>query len=252
MSTNVKNNQEKKNIILEVKDLRISFRTNEGVVKAVRGVSYDLEEGETLAIVGESGSGKSVSSRSIMGILAGNAIIDGGSIIYEGQDLLKLHEDEFHKIRGNKIGMIFQDPTSSLNPIMRVGKQIEEGMLVNGKRKKNKYRDLIQKEHQDYVNAKYDLHDYKTNYNFKKKQKDDIRRYKLEIKQINANQSISRAQKDELIAENRVIIEQIRTRQPILTAEERKEKLVEVKQRLKTTKSELKVVKAKAKLEIRE
>lgn len=145
MSTNVKNNQEKKNIILEVKDLRISFRTNEGVVKAVRGVSYDLEEGETLAIVGESGSGKSVSSRSIMGILAGNAIIDGGSIIYEGQDLLKLHEDEFHKIRGNKIGMIFQDPTSSLNPIMRVGKQIEEGMLVNGKRKKNKYRDLIKK-----------------------------------------------------------------------------------------------------------
>ncbi|MDR2822740.1 MAG: ATP-binding cassette domain-containing protein [Acholeplasmatales bacterium] len=127
-----------KKIAISVKDLAVSFRTNQGLVHAVRGVSFDLYKGETLAIVGESGSGKSVSSRSIMGILAGNAIIENGKILYDNQDLIKIPEEEFHKIRGNKIGMIFQDPTSSLNPIMRVGKQITEAMLLNGKRKKNK------------------------------------------------------------------------------------------------------------------
>ena len=162
------NNKEKNNTILEVNNLAISFRTNEGVVKAVRGVSYKLQKGETLAIVGESGSGKSVSSRAVMGILAGNSIVDSGSIIYEGQDLLKLHESEFHKIRGNKIGMIFQDPTSSLNPIMRVGKQIAEGMLVNGKRKKSKFQALIQKDLQKYKNLNYEYENVKTNYNFVK------------------------------------------------------------------------------------
>src|SRR5690554_6434080 len=117
ITTKKDKNTESTKTVLEVKDLVVSFRTNEGIVKAVRGVSYSLEQGETLAIVGESGSGKSVSSRAVMGILAGNAIIDGGQILYEGQDLLKLREDEFHNIRGIKIGMIFQDPTSSLNPI---------------------------------------------------------------------------------------------------------------------------------------
>ncbi len=253
METKVKtNSQKKKNTILEVKDLRISFRTNEGVVKAVRGVSYDLEEGETLAIVGESGSGKSVSSRSIMGILAGNAIIDGGQIIYEGQDLLKLHEDEFHKIRGNKIGMIFQDPTSSLNPIMKVGKQIEEGMLVNGKRRKNKFNDLIQVEYQVYINAKYDLEDYKTNYHFKQKRKDNIRRYKLEIKQINANQSINRQQKDELIEGNLQIIQNILAEVPVLSQDERKQKIAETRKAIKEAKKKLRVAKKEAKVKIDE
>lgn len=99
---------------LEVKDLIISFRTNNGTVKAVRDISFDLETGETLAIVGESGSGKSVTARAIMGILAGNAIPEGGEIIYDGQDLMKISEEDFHKIRGNRISMIFQDPCPAL------------------------------------------------------------------------------------------------------------------------------------------
>ena len=118
---------------LEVKDLIISFRTNNGTVKAVRDISFDLETGETLAIVGESGSGKSVTARAIMGILAGNAIPEGGEIIYDGQDLMKISEEEFHKIRGNRISMIFQDPLSSLNPIVRIGTQLTEAMILNGK-----------------------------------------------------------------------------------------------------------------------
>lgn len=117
---------------LEVKDLVISFRTQGGKVQAVRDISFDLYKGETLAIVGESGSGKSVTNRAIIGILAGNALVEGGEIIYDGQDLLKISEEEFHKIRGDKIAMIFQDPMSSLNPIMKVGKQLTEAMLLKG------------------------------------------------------------------------------------------------------------------------
>ena len=115
---------------LEVKDLIVSFRTSGGKVQAVRNISFDLYKGETLAIVGESGSGKSVTNRAIIGILAGNSIVEGGEIIYDGQDLLKISEDEFHKIRGDKIAMIFQDPMSSLNPIMKVGTQLTEAMLL--------------------------------------------------------------------------------------------------------------------------
>ena len=115
---------------LQVKNLRISFRTVSGKVQAVRGINFDLEEGETLAIVGESGSGKSVTSKAILGILAGNSIIEGGEIIYDGQDLLKISEEDFHKIRGDKIAMIFQDPLSSLNPIVKIGKQLTEAMLL--------------------------------------------------------------------------------------------------------------------------
>ena len=119
--------------ILQVQNLTVSFRTNEGMVRAVRDISFDLYKGETLAIVGESGSGKSVTARSLMGILAPNAVVDGGSILYEDVDLLKLKESEFHKYRGNKLGMIFQDPLSSLNPIMKVGKQLTESMRLNEK-----------------------------------------------------------------------------------------------------------------------
>ncbi len=119
--------------ILEVKDLRISFKTNGGTVKAVRGISFSLFRGRTLAIVGESGSGKSVTSKAILGILAKNRIIEGGQIVYNGQDLLKIDEEHFHKIRGVKISMIFQDPLSSLNPIMIVGKQLTEAMVLKQK-----------------------------------------------------------------------------------------------------------------------
>ena len=127
---------------LEVRDLRLSFRTNAGKVQAVRDISFDLYKGETLAIVGESGSGKSVTSRAIMGIMAGNGITEGGKILYGDKDLLKITEEEFHKIRGDKIAMVFQDPLSSLNPIMRVGAQLIEAMLLKNKasRKESKKR----------------------------------------------------------------------------------------------------------------
>lgn len=118
---------------LQVHNLRISFRTSGGKVQAVRDISFDLHKGETLAIVGESGSGKSVTSKAILGILAGNAIVEGGEILYDGQDLLKISEDDFYRLRGDKIAMIFQDPLSSLNPIMRIGKQLTEAMLLKGK-----------------------------------------------------------------------------------------------------------------------
>ena len=118
---------------LSVRDLKISFRTASGKLQAVRDISFDLYKGETLAIVGESGSGKSVTSRAIMGILAGNAIVEGGKILYDGKDLMKISEDEFHRIRGDKIAMVFQDPLSSLNPIMRVGNQLTEAMLLKNK-----------------------------------------------------------------------------------------------------------------------
>ena len=123
----------KKEVVLECKDLRISFSTLSGTVKAVRGISFNLEKGKTLAIVGESGSGKSVTSRAILGILANNKIVEGGQILYDGKDLLQLNEEQFTSIRGSNISMIFQDPLSSLNPIMKVGKQLTEPMFLKAK-----------------------------------------------------------------------------------------------------------------------
>lgn len=131
--------------ILQVKNLQISFRTNNGTVKAVRNISFDLYKGETLSIVGESGSGKSVTNRAILGILANNKIIEGGEIIFDGKDLLKTSEEDFVKIRGSKIAMIFQDPMSSLNPIMHVGKQITEAMLLKSKASRAEAKKLINK-----------------------------------------------------------------------------------------------------------
>lgn len=160
------------NTKLKVDNLTISFRTTQGLVRAVRDVSFELTEGETLAIVGESGSGKSVTSRTIMGILAGNGIIDEGSIQYEGQDLTKIKEEDFHRIRGDKIGMIFQDPLSSLNPIMRIGKQITEGMLINGHRLKQRYKKMIHDERMAVINLKDDIH----------KEKKQLKRAKKELK----------------------------------------------------------------------
>ena len=119
--------------ILEVKNLKVSFRTSGGTVKAVRNISFDLERGKTLAIVGESGSGKSVTSKAILGILAGNSIIEGGEILFDGMDLLKIDEETMCDIRGNRISMIFQDPLSSLNPIVKIGRQITEAMLLKDK-----------------------------------------------------------------------------------------------------------------------
>ena len=125
---------------LQVKDLTISFRTINGKLQAVRDISFDLYKGETLAIVGESGSGKSATSKTILGISAANTIIEGGEILYDGKDLVKISEEDFHAIRGDKIAMVFQDPLSSLNPIMRVGKQLTEAMLLKNKANRRECR----------------------------------------------------------------------------------------------------------------
>lgn len=114
--------------VLEIKDLYITFNTYSGKVHAVRGVNFDLYKGETLAIVGESGSGKSVTNRAIMGILAKNANIESGEIHYNGNDLIDFNDKQFTRIRGSEISMIFQDPMSSLDPVMKIGKQIIEAM----------------------------------------------------------------------------------------------------------------------------
>ena len=134
-----------KEVKLSVNDLKISFRTDAGKVQAVRNISFDLYKGETLAIVGESGSGKSVTSKAIMGISAVNSILEGGEILYDGQDLVRIPEEEMHKLRGDKIAMIFQDPLSSLNPIMRIGKQITEAMLLKNKANRKEGRETFNK-----------------------------------------------------------------------------------------------------------
>lgn len=127
------NHSEHNEVILDVQNLAVSFRTNNGNVQAVRDISFTLKKGETLAIVGESGSGKSVTGKAILGILAPNSIIEGGQILYDDKELLHLSEEEFNKLRGNKITMIFQDPMSSLDPIMKIGKQMTEATLLNAK-----------------------------------------------------------------------------------------------------------------------
>ncbi|WP_240796381.1 ABC transporter ATP-binding protein [Streptomyces sp. RFCAC02] len=116
--------------ILEVKDLTVEFPTDDGVVKAVRGVDYTLHAREVLGIVGESGSGKSVSSMAVMGLLPKNARVRG-SIRYRGQDLLALRPKEQRSLRGRKIAMIFQDPMTSLNPVRSVGDQLAEAVLAH-------------------------------------------------------------------------------------------------------------------------
>jgi peptide/nickel transport system ATP-binding protein len=110
--------------LLEVDDLHVSFRTEDGIVQAVRGVSFQVDAGQTLGIVGESGSGKSVSTQTIMGLTRGARVT--GQALFEGRDLLKLDQNEMRKIRGAQVGMIFQDPLSSLHPYYRVGWQIVE------------------------------------------------------------------------------------------------------------------------------
>ena len=116
--------------ILSVKDLSVSFNAFAGKVHAVRDVNFDLYKGETLAIVGESGSGKSVTTKAILGILPKNSIIEEGEILYKGDDLTKYKEKDFYKIRGKEISLIFQDPLSALNPIMKIGKQITEALVL--------------------------------------------------------------------------------------------------------------------------
>ena len=120
--------------ILEVKNLSVSFNTYAGEVKALRDISFHVNKGETLAIVGESGSGKSVTVQTVMKLIPmPPGEIKGGEILFQGEDLIKVSDERMRQLRGGKIGMIFQDPMTSLNPTIKVGKQIMEGILIHKK-----------------------------------------------------------------------------------------------------------------------
>lgn len=214
---------------LEVKDLRVTFKTDHGLVQAVRDVSFDLYEGETLCIVGESGSGKSVTSKTIMQILANNAIVESGSIIYEGENLLEVSEEEFHKIRGHKIGMIFQDPLSSLNPIVRIGKQITEATLINSNKLKKMYEELISKELIAYKNA---IAHANININ-KAKSKYELLLIESKEKLVNASEEEKAKIKNELL----------------VAKNERDEKIAAIKESLKKVLPSLKTALDKRKVE---
>jgi oligopeptide transport system ATP-binding protein len=135
--------------VLQVKNLEISFRTYAGEVQAVRGVTFDLRRGETLAIVGESGSGKSVTAKSIMRLLPeANSLVKGGEILFDGRDLLSLSDKQMQDVRGPKIAMVFQDPMTSLDPTMRVGRQITESLKkhlgMSGNRARERAVELLE------------------------------------------------------------------------------------------------------------
>ncbi|WP_416353722.1 ABC transporter ATP-binding protein [Agrilactobacillus fermenti] len=148
--------------VLDVKDLEINFHTFAGDVKAIRDVSFHLNKGETLAIVGESGSGKSVTVRSIMGLLAKNSVIPKGSINFKGKDLIKASKKEMEEIRGNDISMIFQDPMTSLDPTMPIGKQVAEPLLIHNQMSRSKAMERAQEvlELVGIPNAKNRMKDY--------------------------------------------------------------------------------------------
>lgn len=132
--------------ILKIDNVHTSFYTSNGEVTAVRGVSFNLEKGEILGVVGESGSGKSVTSMSILRLLAASAKIKKGQVLFKNKDLLKLSKKEMRTVRGNEISMIFQDPMSSLNPLMPVGKQVAEMMKIHSpKMSKGELKDEVVK-----------------------------------------------------------------------------------------------------------
>ena len=122
--------------LLELKDLHTFFRTKKGIVKAVNGVSYSVDEGKTLGVVGESGSGKSVSAMSVLQLLDGNGYIDSGEILFDGVDLTKCSKDEMYAIRGNDISVIFQEPMTALNPVFSVKRQLSEPFIIHRKMSK--------------------------------------------------------------------------------------------------------------------
>ncbi|MFY0612615.1 MAG: ABC transporter ATP-binding protein, partial [Hyphomicrobiaceae bacterium] len=131
-------------IVLRVDGLKTSFYTREGIVRAVDDVSFDLHKGETLCIVGESGCGKSVTALSILGLLPKPpAKIEGGEVLFLGEDLTLASEKRMREIRGNRISMIFQEPMTSLNPVMTIGNQIAEALLLHQDVSKNQARDRV-------------------------------------------------------------------------------------------------------------
>ena len=128
-------------MLLEVKNLETEFKIKRGLVKAVNGVSFEIEKGEILAVVGESGSGKSVTSLSIMGLIEKPGRISNGEILFNGQELTKMSKKEMQAIRGDKISMIFQEPMTSLNPVYRIKDQIVESILTHTKMTKKEAED---------------------------------------------------------------------------------------------------------------
>ena len=137
---------EDKKVVLSVKDLNVKFTLRGQILHAIRGISLDVYQGESLAIVGESGSGKSVFVKCAMGLLDANGYIDGGSILYNGMDLTKFQTDkDWLKIRGKEIAMVFQDPMTSLNPLKTIGKQIQEAKeLHQGLKGKDAYKAVLE------------------------------------------------------------------------------------------------------------
>ncbi|MEO5884611.1 MAG: ABC transporter ATP-binding protein [Candidatus Limnocylindrales bacterium] len=133
--------------LLEVNGLRTSFYTRDGVVRAVDGIYFSVDRGEIMGLVGESGCGKSVTSLSILRLVARPGRVEAGEILFDGRDLLKISNEEMRKIRGDRISMIFQQPTSSLNPVWDVGRQIEEVLRIHrgmkGKAARDRARDLL-------------------------------------------------------------------------------------------------------------
>ena len=131
--------------LLELKDLKTFFHTKRGVVKAVNGVSYSVDAGKVLGVVGESGSGKSVSAMSILRLLDDNGFIEGGEILFNGRDLTKLTTAEMYKVRGNEISVIFQEPMTSLNPVLTVEKQLSEPLMIHqGMKKKEAMKKAVE------------------------------------------------------------------------------------------------------------
>ncbi|UHA74289.1 ABC transporter ATP-binding protein [Paenibacillus sp. 481] len=119
------------NNLIEFRNLRTNFYTGAGVVKAVNDVSFSIREGETVCVVGESGCGKSVTAMSLMRLVGAPGKVEGGEILYKGQDLLKIKEREMRHIRGNEIAMIFQEPMTSLNPVLKIGEQLTEPLILH-------------------------------------------------------------------------------------------------------------------------
>lgn len=136
-------------VLMDIQDLVVRFYTQEGTVYAVNGVSYQLHEGETLGVVGESGSGKSVHSLAIMGLIPNPpGKVEQGKVMFEGRDLLKLSQEQLRQIRGREIAMIFQDPMTSLNPVLTIGSQITEALKLHlgmtEKQSRNRTTELLQ------------------------------------------------------------------------------------------------------------
>ena len=120
-------------LLLEVNNLEVKFSSTKGLINAVNRISFSLKKGEILGIVGESGSGKTVSALSLLNLLPVNGRITNGEILFENQDLLLSSKKHIRQIRGNKISMIFQDPMSSLNPVLKIGKQVNESLIYHKK-----------------------------------------------------------------------------------------------------------------------